>query len=283
MRCAEPLRAKLATRVGLVAELEQLYWSADAQWPLGLGADLFVEYIADRLDPSAEADVLVRIASTDLYLALGCTNGNSRALMFIEQQYFPRLAGALAHMDRDGTLVDEVAQELREKLFTTSSSDPPRIASYSGRGDLYSWLRVSAMRTALNILRKHKREVRLADEHIAEAISEDLELNFLKTTYRHAFHQAFASATKTLSSKERNLLRYHLSDRLNIDELASLHSVHRTTVARWLREAREALALRTREIMAENLKLNADELRSIMQMIRSRLDFSIRSYLHSQE
>jgi len=283
MRCAEPLRSKLASRAELSSELAALHALAIAEWPLELDEGYFLAYVADRLDPSADANILGRLSAADLYLAFGCAIGDERAMGFIEEHFFPRLAGALAHMDRDGTLIDEVTQQLREKLFIPRDSEPPRIANFSGRGELYSWLRVAATRTALNIVRKGKREVRLADEHVAEAISDDLEINFLKKTYRQAFHAAFAQATKSLSSKDRNLLRHHLSDRLNIDELAGMHSVHRTTVARWLREARESLALRTREIMCQNLRLADDELHSIMALIRSRLDFSIRSYLDSGE
>jgi hypothetical protein len=52
---------------------------------------------------------------------------------------------------------DELRQNVRERLFLGTPDAPPRIASYSGEGDLRHWVRVVAMRAALNLTRGPER------------------------------------------------------------------------------------------------------------------------------
>jgi hypothetical protein len=49
----------------------------------------------------------------------------------------------------------EVCQVLREKLLTSASGQPPRLAGYLGQGPLAAWLRAAAVRTALNTAGQH--------------------------------------------------------------------------------------------------------------------------------
>ena len=52
----------------------------------------------------------------------------------------------------------------------------------------------------------------------------------------------------------------HLLDGLGIDQLASLHKIHRATAARWLTRVREELARRTRALLA---MLKAQDARTV--------------------
>ena len=67
-------------------------------------------------------------------------------------------------------MVDDVKQELREKLLVASGA-LPRIADYLGEGPLTGWVRVSATRTALNLLRRDTRNVALRDDDMGEAVA----------------------------------------------------------------------------------------------------------------
>ena len=177
--------------------------------------------------------------------------------------------------------LSELKQQLRHRLLLSDGDKPPRIAQYSGRGALRSWLRVAAIRCALNHLKRYGRhEVQLEEEVLERRVMpDDPELRQLKARYRAQFKDAFEGALCSLDSKERNLLAYHYLEHLNIDEMGAIYSVHRATVARWLARIRQRLERRTRRNLMERLSVGGEELESIMRLIQSQLDASIERFL----
>jgi RNA polymerase sigma-70 factor, ECF subfamily len=78
--------------------------------------------------------------------------------------------------------VDELQQMLREKLFLPRAELPPKIAEYSGRGDLRNWVRVVISRTLVDLARG-RREVPVQDEVMVDLAAgplADPELEHLK-------------------------------------------------------------------------------------------------------
>ena len=59
----------------------------------------------------------------------------------------------LGRMQPTPQLVDDTRQALREKLLVAAPGARPRIGEYAGRGPLQAWVRVAAVRAALDILR----------------------------------------------------------------------------------------------------------------------------------
>jgi RNA polymerase sigma-70 factor, ECF subfamily len=178
----------------------------------------------------------------DLWVACGACRGDAAAIAAIESHHFPNVDAALRKMGLAPALVEDVKQGLRKLLFVGSEDTPPRIAEYRGTGDLRAWLRVTAMRAALKLLRKDTREMS-ADDAILEARAEvdDPELAYMKAAYRASFRAAFQEALESLHPKERTLLKQQIVDGLGIDELGALYQVHRATAARWVvMRAREA-------------------------------------------
>ncbi len=125
-------------------------------------------------------------------------------------------------------------------------------------------------------LRKTKRE------HARPAIdlaARDYQLHVLRRDYSGQFEAAFTDALASLSSKDKNLLYYHLVGRLSIDRIGVLYRVHRVTAFRWIQAAREALVVRTRELLAERMNLPADELESLLRLVQSRASISVERLL----
>ncbi len=220
----------------------------------------------------------------DLALAMACARGDAPAMAALERRHFDVVDAALARLPDAASRADEIKQQLRDVLFVGTASRGAKIGQYSGRGDLRNWLRITTTRTALNLLKKHRREVELKDEVLDNLASpdENQELEFLKGRYRAQFKRAFGAALSSLSSRERNILRYHYLDRLSIDQIGSIHGVHRATAARWLARIRDLLLARTREALMEQLRISRDEFDSIMRLIESRLDASIERHLPRQ-
>lgn len=271
---------------GALADLEQqlylLCTSAQAAWPeFSVAPEVFLPYVAARADAN---EPLSKLRASDLFVACACVHRDGRAVAALHSRFFPEVEAAVSRMRLPGGKVDDVKQVVSRTLFVGDEITPPQIAQYSGRGDLRGWLRVTAVRAALKIIRKDKRELLVEDDalfeaHSAEAAAADPEMMYVKEVYRAAFKGAFQEALDSLTDREKVLLRQHVVDDLSIDQLGALYQVHRATAARWVQSAREALLTRTRKRFMSNAKVSATECDSIMRLVRSQLDVTIRRRL----
>lgn len=97
----------------------------------------------------------------------------------------------------------------------------------------------------------------------------------LRMRFRGEFRAAFGEALRSLSDKDRVILRHHLLDRLSIDRIGQLYDVHRSTAARWLANIREQIHERTQEEFRVRLGLEPADFESLMAMVLSQLSYSI--------
>ena len=276
---ARPAFAKLAPDA-LDALLQKTLQTARAAFSAVELADApFLSYLAERVQPGDDtARGVESLAAADLYLACACAHGDARAITALESAYFREIDHALSRLNAGPSLVDDVKQRVRQHLFI---GQPPGIANYSGSGQLRRWMRVIAVRTLHRLRDKTRNEVP-AENNLIEALPDgaaDPELLHLKQHYREAFRAAFADSIAALSSEDRVLLRQHFVDGLNIDELAALHHVHRATAARWLAAARENVADKTRKLLLQKIKGQRADFDSILRLVQSQLDLSIRGHL----
>ncbi|MBX7083167.1 MAG: sigma-70 family RNA polymerase sigma factor [Nannocystaceae bacterium] len=275
-----PLRVEPGERAELARALADAIALGVGAWPeLSLPPATFAAWLGARLgDEPGVLEQLGRLAIADLWLACACGLGDSRAIAAFERRYAPEIRGAVARL-RDQLPPDEFRQLLRARLFVGDGDGGGAITRYSGRGNLGAWVRVTAMRTALNATRNRPRLDRPAadDDDLFEFAPspDDPELDHLERSYRAAFRQAFLDTVATLPASERTLLRQSVVHGLTVRELAKVHGVHHATIARRIASARERLVEGTRAVLASRLALAPGELDSIMMMIRSRLDVSI--------
>ena len=255
--------------------------AARATWPsFTLSPEVFIPYLAQRL-PSVSRSDLERLRIADLYLACACARGDAAAIAAFESTYLRDVSSVLPRPARDASIEGDVTQAVREKLLVRSAEAPPRIADYSGRGDLAGWVHVVAVRTALKMMRGRKRQAELDGRQVlaAPAGAKDEEIAYLKQRYRVEFAEAFHAALATLEPRDRNVLRQHYVDGLTMEEIGVVYRVHRITVVRWVERARRALASETKRTLAGKLRLRKGELESILRLIRSQLDVSLRKHL----
>lgn len=229
----------------------------------------FVTWLA----PRAKGE-LAALPAEDLFLAWACARGDAAALRELDARYLSRLAAAIARVDAAPEFLDEVLQQLREKLLVGA---PPRIATYDGDGPLMSWLRAAAVRTALNARRPGARLV-AADDEALEALplsAPDPELTAVRTQHRAVFSEAFQAALRTLTPRERNVLRLQALDGLPLERIGDIYGVNKSTVSRWLSKVHDALLVATRAGLAERLSLDDGELDSLLRAMRSGLELSM--------
>jgi RNA polymerase sigma-70 factor (ECF subfamily) len=279
-RVPPALGAVLESDVSLGAQVQELHRQAEAAWRgVFVEPELFAAYLADRLKDEDGLGALSKLRTDDLYLACACCLGDDAALTLLETTYIDDISKGVEQFDRN--LKDEVLQMLRTKLLTAESGSVPRIANYSGRGSLRGWLRVSAMRIAIDLSKKTAREVELVDEYdVGKDAGADVV--YLKERCREPFKAAFQEAMESLSPEDRTLLKMTVIDGLTTIDLGKLYRVHRTTAARWVSRARDNLARRTKNILRQKLNVHKSELESIIDLVRSRIDLSLERILASE-
>lgn len=234
----------------------------------------FAERLAELASASeAEHGAVGVERAGDLYLAFACMRRERWAVEYALKTLLPIAVTAARSIDREGRFDDDVREQLSERLLVGRADRAPKLAEYSGRGPLENWVRVVAIRTALALLPQRAPAESLEAAELLKGA--DVELDFLKEKYRREFKLAFEAATARLPAESLNLLRMHVIDQLSIDQLAALSGVHRSTAARQLTRAREALCELTRTELVARLGVRGRELDSLMRLVRSNVDLSI--------
>jgi RNA polymerase sigma-70 factor (ECF subfamily) len=275
-----------------IQDLDRRLWTLVAEgraaWPeVNVDAVEVVAFVARQVTSDLAEAALDGLRPADLYLACGCAKQLPSAIAAFDRDYIREVEIALARMRIAPPRVSDVKQLVRQRLFVGGGTagaptSPGKIAEYGGRGDLRRWVRSVAVRTCLNDLRKGKREILVDDDHLIaqHAIAaDDPEVEYMKRTYASEFKAAFSEALRQLGAREQTLLRYHHVDGLNIDEIGAIYRVHRVTAFRWLEKAKEQLVRTTLDVLRAKLKLPAEELDSVLRMIRSQIHLSLVRHL----
>jgi RNA polymerase sigma-70 factor, ECF subfamily len=215
--------------------------------------------------------------AADLYLACACASGDPAAIAAFDRELVPVVTSAAQRIERAPHFVDEVVQLVRERLLIADEGGEPRIADYAGEGPLRAWVRIAAMRVAMNQLRGRKRDMLVDDEAFFDVVvdGDDEERRQARARYGAACSDALRDAFAKLTARERNLLRMHHLHGLTVDELAPTFRVHRATVARWITAAREHLLSETRAGLRERLAVGDATADSILRELEGRIEISV--------
>lgn len=240
-----------------------------------LDARRFVEHVGQRLPLDGDLD---RVRASDQYLVCACLQGDAIALREFEDGYLARVPAALRSLPGAEHVADEVRSRLRQSMLVGVPPRGPALSDFGGRGDLWSWVRVSAVRAALRLLDRDRRDVAI-ERQILDVLAgmpaEDPELDLLRDSFRDAFRESFVAAFADLEAAERTMLLQHYVDGLTTEQLGGLHRVHRVTISRRLVRARQSLLQSTRAAMMTRLQLTPSECDSIIRVVRSQLDITL--------
>lgn len=277
-------RARVTDKAALMRSLEGLVRSARRRWPtITLETAEFFRALAVRVPEDADPLATLSLLHTDdIYLATACLGGDLQALSLFKAEHLRFVAPAISRLALSPEAVQDVQQTLGEKLLSGPS---PLLSNYSGSGRLSGWIRVVALRTGMRYIEKRDKE-RPTDQAYFERLvsgNTDIELEYMKQLYQREFKEAFATAWKQLEAEQRTLLRQHVIDGVSIQGLAALYRVHKATPARWLQRARADLLRFTRAAMIEKLQINPRGFESVIRLIESRLDITIRLLVDNSE
>jgi RNA polymerase sigma-70 factor (ECF subfamily) len=213
-----------------------------------------------------------KLCLEDLFLACACSDGDRAALAVLEETVLSRVPRWIARFE---TLdADEVKQDLRQRLLLGPNA---HLRAYAGKGALDRWVRVAAVRCAIDRQRLEKP----ADPGALDKLLDnpDPELDFVKVRDREALRGILRDALQSLPAEMVTLLRLHYLESVSLDQLAALEHTSRSTIARRMAQARSDALDRVRALLRERLKLSEQEGESLFRLVRSRLELSLRTAL----
>jgi RNA polymerase sigma-70 factor (ECF subfamily) len=245
-------------------------------WP---AVDLDAGALASHLDEHGITAAVLEARPADLFLVAACARRDDAAIAAFEHTYLSQVRAYVARLDLTDEQIDEVRQSLRIKLL---ADRPPRITGYKGTGPLGAWVRVAAMRVALDLLgtasrtRGRSEEGMLAGQFAAEGLPE---AELLRARYRPVLEAAAEKAIRSLGDREKAILRYHYVEGLNAEAIAVIYRVNRSSAARWMAEIRQQLLESVQKLLALEIRVSPSELRSLVAVVGEEMRLSVRRIL----
>lgn len=195
--------------------------------------------------------------------------GQRGALAVLERDYFAPLAAALEPRWRRETIEDAL-QSLKEKLLVGRQA---QLRQWTADDGLARWLRLCAVKELTEAARG-KPPVGAPDV----AVSTSGELSH---RHREALQRALDRAVQKLEPTQRGILKLHLLENIGVERIAQLHQVSRSTMTRWLRDARALLAEEVRAEARDALDVGDQTLDSLAQSLVAKKEVSLAGLLSS--
>jgi RNA polymerase sigma-70 factor (ECF subfamily) len=246
-------------------------------WPgVGVSPQVLAQHLAHLQSRDGQPPTERFHRAADLYLACACAQGSARALAAFDAHFLSNVDSFVARFDISPQFAAEVRQELRVRLLMAAPGAHPRIAEYSGRGPLGAWVRMAAVRLAIDL----KRALRAPIEGPLPDAGEtnDPELQLLKNRYTAEYQSALRAAWQRLSVHARRLLCLHYLDGRNLDEVGRMYRVARATAYRWIVAARESVLDSMMRTLRERLRLSRAEFDSIGRVVSEDLHVGWSAY-----
>jgi RNA polymerase sigma-70 factor (ECF subfamily) len=144
-------RPELVVTETFAVALETRLASARAAWrDVQIDGERFAYHIATRLEPPVAS--LDQLHVEDLYLACGCLDGLPVALAAFDRGFTTGIDLAISAAGLEAAALPDIRRRVRERLVVKIGDAPPKLATYSGKGSLGSWVRIFAMREAQRLL-----------------------------------------------------------------------------------------------------------------------------------
>jgi len=212
----------------------------------------------EELPSSEQSENFLRaIKVDDLFLALGCANGNERAWWEFDQQHRSYLERVSRHLASTDLNAQEVVDQVYVDLYGTRVVDGERVSkfgTYSGKGSIRGWLRTVIWHSLVDMHRASHDEVSLDEmtENVGEghAHSSFAEKNLggehemiddvARARYRKATVSSIENAFSHLGDHEKLLLLYYHVDGLKLREIARLVENPASPLRNWFQRKSSA-------------------------------------------
>lgn len=203
----------------------------------------------------------------DLTLATACLAGDSAALaaFFGRFEAEIRAIGKRSLSDED---VDDFTQTLLARLLVATEQAPARLSHFSGRGSLAGFVRMSASRFAIDILRQQSGTLAAPDDVAGLLLAEDgPERGLLDAETKLAVTQALGEVLGELRPVERRALRMRYLLGFSLARTARALDMHEQSVSRMVSRCRRAIRAHVHHRIAATPGANALTVTSLERSI----------------
>ena len=251
-----------------------------AAWPeLEVSAPELARLVELRHALPGRPIALDDLDAAELYLAAACARGDDLAVRRFRAHYFDGLLPHLRRMGLGSAQCDDVWQTLCERLLVARGDGPPGLVRYAGGGELGGLMRVAVTRLAINGLHAQGRSTREDGLDELPGAQPDPELQLSRQQHRADIKQEVSASLAALPARDRMVLRLHLVERLTIDAIAGVASIHRATAARWIARAKDTLALRVRDRLLARWRVSHASFPALRTLLDSQIDLSLERLL----
>jgi RNA polymerase sigma-70 factor, ECF subfamily len=224
----------------------------------------------------------------DLFLARACLDGDLSALRIFETTHVTHVRTYVARFRFSAADLAEVEQLVRVRLLSGPS---PKLGQYSGAGPLARWIRVAAVRTAVNFIAAYPRTRAAGDLEPEDALvlaaadlpagEQNVVNQLMAAQHRDVVREVLGDALQELPEREKTVLRMYLIDGVGVESIARVFSVHRATVARWLNGIRVQVLGVLNDRLSLRLGASASQVRSLFRLFRCDLTLSMQRLLRA--
>jgi RNA polymerase sigma-70 factor (ECF subfamily) len=251
--------------------IDEAFCEGERCWPdVVLSRQRFGEMVRE-MDASAEG---LAQWGADLFLACAAASGDGAAVRHIDERHIARLPGRIRRLGASADRVPDVLQAVRERLFVGPA---PRILGYNARAPLEQWVKVVAIRTAIDMHRQEVAAPRVEAQWLSALGGNDSDpaTALMRQEHKVACEQAIREQIGLLSQRDRTVLRLHVIEGVSVDKLAASYGVHRVTVARWIWNAGERVLDGLRRHFQERFGIVPHEFDSLARLMRSQLSLKL--------
>jgi RNA polymerase sigma-70 factor len=220
----------------------------------------FLINVSSEMPTTEEAKKFLRSIKVDeLFLALGCANGNERAWWEFDQQHRTYLERVSRHLASTDLNAQEVVDVVYVELYGTRVVDGERVskfATFSGKGSIRGWLRTVIWHSLVDMHRASHDEVSLDEmtENVGEGhahsnfketeLGGELEMvdHLAKERYKKATVASIETAFSSLADHEKLLLLYYHVENLKLREIARLVEIPTSPLRNWFQRKSSARA-----------------------------------------
>ncbi|MBV1862231.1 MAG: sigma-70 family RNA polymerase sigma factor [Nannocystaceae bacterium] len=252
------------------AEVATAWDQSQQRWAsLGVTEASFAERLASVLESASPSpQTLEAIRPAEQYLVAACLQQRPGAVVALEHHAFGLLPSVTLRF-ASVLSPDELVQRVRTKLLTPPSGESPLLGRFTGVTSLERWIRIVGMRLGLDAARSSQRR-QARERTLPGALPErDPEFYWMRQLYTENFERILSGCLVALPVRDRNLLKAQILHGMSLDEMARVWSVHRATIARWLRAARLGLLCAVRTGLQVQAGLSDSEVDSVLNLIRS--------------
>jgi RNA polymerase sigma-70 factor len=275
LKSANTLKTSLPRELYTISEAAKFDISREAFEELLF--DIAQRYFPPGATSSNIIEFCRKLRLSDLVLAQACASGQEVAWNIFVDRYRSKLFRAAWRIVKDEGRARELVDTFCTDLFAIvrGRRRESKLKSYTGRGSLENWLKVSLLQANVDF---HRAERRYTDfDEIATCIRSDPALS-LEALDDPRIEDSLRDALRELPPEARFILAAYFLDRYNLAKIATVLGVHESTVSRHLEKTLKTV----RKSLAHKLQdrgMNRRSIRESLERSPKGVSFDMRSEL----